>query len=202
MEKLFIMFKDRNLKLHPEKCCFFATSIRWCGRLLSSAGVRFDPRRIDGIQKMQLPTNGAHLQQFVCALQWVKTAIPNFTALVEPLHRFLENVYKVANARTKRSVSKILLSAVGWGEKESSASTAADLHLSARSPSHIGIRLPVCASTRTHRTRFGLESSPRYPVPTCRRRTKSNGTNHSHSSRGGLTRRKSAGPPSRKKHTR
>ena len=109
------------MKLYPNKCCFFATLIRWCGRLLSSAGVRFDPRRIDGIQKMQLPTNGAHLPQFVCAQQWVKTAIPNFTALVEPLHRFLENVYKVANARTKRSVSKILLSTVGWGEKESSA---------------------------------------------------------------------------------
>ena len=120
MEKLFSIFKDRNLKLHPEKCCFFATSIRWCGSLLSSAGVRFDPRRIDGIQKMQLPTNGAHLQQFVCALQWVKTAIHNFTALVEPLHRFLENVYKVANGRTNRGVSKILLSAVGSGEKESS----------------------------------------------------------------------------------
>ena len=87
----------------------------------SSTGVRFDPRRIDGIQRMQLPTNGAHLQQFVCALQWVKTAIPNFTALVGPLQSFLENVHRVANARTERSVSKILPSAVGWGEKESGA---------------------------------------------------------------------------------
>ena len=121
MKKLFRMFKDRNLKLHPEKCCFFATSIRWSGILQFSAGVRFDPRRFDGIQKMQLPTNGAHLQQFVCAPQLIKAAIPNFTALVGPLQSSLENFYKVANARTKLSVFKILLSAVRRGEKESTA---------------------------------------------------------------------------------
>lgn len=39
---------------------------------------------------MEPPTTGAHLQKFVCALKWVKQAIPNFTELVAPLFEFME----------------------------------------------------------------------------------------------------------------
>lgn len=67
---------------------------------------------------MQPPTTGEHLQQFNCALQWVKTGIPEFTSLIEPLHSFLEIVYERAGARTKRAVSKITLSDLGWGKEE------------------------------------------------------------------------------------
>lgn len=70
---------------------------------------------------MELPESGAQLQQFFCALQWVKTAIPNFPAMVDPLHRFMENVYGCANVRTKRGVSKDLLLAIGWDKKGSDA---------------------------------------------------------------------------------
>lgn len=31
MRKFFTMFKKRNLKLYPPKCCFFATKIKCCG---------------------------------------------------------------------------------------------------------------------------------------------------------------------------
>lgn len=121
ISKQLTLFKTINIKLHPEKCCFFSTSIRWCGRLLSRDGIRFDPRRIDGIQKIELPKTGCQLQQFVCALQWVKTAIPNFTMIVEPLHLFMKTVYDRAGVRTKRGVSKVLLSPLGWSEKEKAA---------------------------------------------------------------------------------
>ena len=128
MENLFSMFKDRNLMLHPEKCCFFATSIRWCGQLLSSAGVMFYPHRIDGIQKMQPPTTGANLQQFFCALQWVKTAIPNFTALVEPLPAFWK-MFTRSKTRARNVTSPRSCCPPSAGARRSRArSTAADLH--------------------------------------------------------------------------
>lgn len=38
-------------------------------------------------------STGAHLQQFVRALQWVRQAIPNFTEFVDPLYDFMECVY-------------------------------------------------------------------------------------------------------------
>jgi hypothetical protein len=52
--------------------------VRWCGRLISAAGSKFDPRRIEGILKMSPPSTGADLQQFLCALNWMRTAIPAF----------------------------------------------------------------------------------------------------------------------------
>lgn len=56
---------------------------------------------------MKLPTAIVHLWQFFCALPWVKTAIPNLNAIVEPLHSFLEKVYEHTNVHTKHSASKI-----------------------------------------------------------------------------------------------
>lgn len=110
-----------NLKLHPGKCILFAKKIRWCGRLISENGIRYDPRRLDGLLNMELPTTGAHLQQFICALQWVKSGVPKFTDLIAPLHNFMEKVYGTSGKRTRLSVSRYKLSTLGWGESETTA---------------------------------------------------------------------------------
>lgn len=67
---------------------------------------------------MKPSVTGSQLQQFVCDLQWEKTAIPYFTAMIEPLHRYMETVYDRAGSRTKRGLSKVLLSAFDWGKNE------------------------------------------------------------------------------------
>ena len=118
IQSFFGMCAEYNLKLHPAKCTLFAKEIRWCGRLLSAEGIRYDPRRLEGLLTMKPPTNGANLQQFICALQWVKQGIPNFTELVAPLHEFMERVYDHATKRTKRAVVRVQLSTLGWGKTE------------------------------------------------------------------------------------
>lgn len=59
---LLNIFKDKNIKEQQEKCSFFSTSIRWCGRVLCKDGILFDPHRMDGIIQMVQPTTGAHLK--------------------------------------------------------------------------------------------------------------------------------------------
>eukprot|EP00171_Calliarthron_tuberculosum_P022675 IDg22675t1 len=49
--KLFDMCKLHNMKLHLAKCTLYATSIRWCGRIISKDGIRFDPRSYKGYWK-------------------------------------------------------------------------------------------------------------------------------------------------------
>lgn len=68
MEECFAFCVKWNLKLHPAKCTLYAMSMRWCGRIISSEVIRFDPSRINGIKDMDTPTTGAQLQQFVCAM--------------------------------------------------------------------------------------------------------------------------------------
>lgn len=67
---------------------------------------------------MEEPTNGGHLQQFLCALQWVRSAIPQFNKLTEPLHIYMERVFQISGRRTKRSVSQVNLNAHGWSKVE------------------------------------------------------------------------------------
>lgn len=50
-----------NFKLHPRKCTLFASSFRWCGRVISPIGILFDPRRIDRIRQLYQPKTGADL---------------------------------------------------------------------------------------------------------------------------------------------
>lgn len=89
-----LMCKKRRFRLHPTKCELYTRKVRCCGRIVDKDGVRFDPSRINGLMEMIPPTNGAELQQFVCALQWMKTSIPMFTKLVELLHSIMNKVYK------------------------------------------------------------------------------------------------------------
>jgi hypothetical protein len=45
------------LKLHASKCVLFASTVRYCGRLITKDGVRFDPKNMKVLQTMQEPQN-------------------------------------------------------------------------------------------------------------------------------------------------
>lgn len=124
IRNLFGLCVQYNIKLHPAKSIMFAKSIRWCGRVISADGIRYDPRRLDGLLNIESPKTGAHLQQFICALQWIKNGIPNFASIVTPLHQFMEQIYTKAGKRTKQAVARYKLSAVGWGPAEDNAFAA------------------------------------------------------------------------------
>lgn len=118
IRELLALCSERNIKLHPGKSILFASTVRWCDRLVSADGIRYDPRRLEGLLNMEPPTTGAHLQQFICALQWVRNGIPQFTELVSPLHEFMERVYDRAGKRTRRAVARFQLSNLSWDDTE------------------------------------------------------------------------------------
>lgn len=118
-----------NFRLHPEKCTLFATRVHWCGRLITSDGIRFDPRRIDGIQNMAAPSTGADLQQIFCAMQWMRTGIPELAKTIHPLLSFLEKLYVLARKRTRLAVAKVHLNTLAWGSEEEDAYKACQLAL-------------------------------------------------------------------------
>lgn len=85
LRELFAMCAIRNLILHTSKGTLYTTAVQWCGRHLSANGVRFDSSRMNELLAMKSPSIGAHLQQFICALQWVRQGIPKFSNTVSPL---------------------------------------------------------------------------------------------------------------------
>ena len=117
---LFEICRKFGITLHAKKCLWFKTEVKWCGRIISKEGIRFDPRSRDALLQMSRPVTGGDLQQFLCALGWMRSSIPEFAKLVAPLQKLLERVYKKADGRTKQKAKRVPLSTIGWGQEEES----------------------------------------------------------------------------------
>jgi hypothetical protein len=70
--------QGHGLKLHANKFVLFASTVRYCGKLITKDGVRFDPKNMEALQSMQEPQNGAGLVQYVAAVNWMRSATINY----------------------------------------------------------------------------------------------------------------------------
>ncbi|KAF0721428.1 hypothetical protein Ae201684_019141 [Aphanomyces euteiches] len=52
-------------------------------------GVRQDPARIEQLCAIPYPTNAGDLQQFICAVNWIRESITEYAMTVEPLQQAL-----------------------------------------------------------------------------------------------------------------
>ncbi|KAF0717916.1 Aste57867_2018 [Aphanomyces stellatus] len=106
---------DKGLKLHPKKCSFYVNEARWCGRIISGTGVKHDPARVEALQQLPSPVTGADLQQYVCAINWMRMSIPGYNVLVQPLTELLKRVFAASGGkRNKYAAATILLEDVRW----------------------------------------------------------------------------------------
>ncbi|KRY56478.1 Uncharacterized protein T03_3767 [Trichinella britovi] len=63
--------KEFGLRIRKEKCIFFQREVEYLGHILSSKGIRADPKKTAAIVNMPLPTNIAKLRSFLEALALV-----------------------------------------------------------------------------------------------------------------------------------
>jgi hypothetical protein len=103
----FKQCQEHGLKLHASKCLFFATTVRYCGRLITKDGVRSDPKNMEALQTIQEPHNGADLVQYVAAVNCIRSAIPNYSKRVVPLQAALAKKFEGKSRRTKKSAAAV-----------------------------------------------------------------------------------------------
>ncbi|KAE9282551.1 hypothetical protein PR003_g27380 [Phytophthora rubi] len=121
LEKVSVRCEKFGLKLHAKKCLFFATEVKWCGRIISAEGVKHCPERIQGLVDMQPPRTAGELQQFVCAANWMRQSIPEYSRLSAALYEALERAAQVAGSRKQNKLAKVRLDEVGWHDTEASS---------------------------------------------------------------------------------
>jgi hypothetical protein len=92
----------------------FATSMRYCGRLITKDGVRFDPKNMEALQTKHKPQNGADLIRNVAAVNWMRSARPNYSKRVAPLQAALAKVFEGKGRRTKKAAAAVSLLHL-WG---------------------------------------------------------------------------------------
>lgn len=105
--------KKHGFTLSPEKCNFFAKIAKWCGRKITAQGVTLDPRRIDGLLSMHRPETAGDLQQFLCALNWMRNGIPRYTETTAPLQTLLQALMEKHGSK-KTKLIKVMLTDDLW----------------------------------------------------------------------------------------
>jgi hypothetical protein len=89
----FKQSREHGLKLYASRCVMFATTVRYCVRFITKDGVRFDPTNLEALQTMQQPQKGADLVQYVAAVNWMRSAISNYSKRVAPLQAALAKLF-------------------------------------------------------------------------------------------------------------
>jgi hypothetical protein len=75
---------------------------RYGGSLITKDGVRFDPQNMEAPQMMRKPQNCADLVQNVPAVDWMRSAIPNYLKRVAPLQPALAKEFVAFSDPEKR----------------------------------------------------------------------------------------------------
>ncbi len=101
--------------MSPRECDLIATKVQFCGRMIYAKGVTFHPHPYEALTSMEAPTHVGALMEFVHGANWMRTAIPRFSEVIEPLHNLLEAQYSLRNSRKKSRVCNRPLSA--WGDE-------------------------------------------------------------------------------------
>jgi hypothetical protein len=105
-----------RMNLHARKSVLFATMVKYCGRLITKEELRFDSKDMKAPQTMREPQNGTDLVQYFAAVNWMRSAIPNYSKRVAPLQAALANCSRVKAAELRicsRSVAAISLGTRG-----------------------------------------------------------------------------------------
>jgi RNase H-like domain found in reverse transcriptase len=72
---------------------------------------------MEALQTMQEPQNGADLVQYVAAVNWMRSAIPNYSKRVALLQAALAKVFEGKTRRTKKAAAAVSLIHL-WGPEE------------------------------------------------------------------------------------
>lgn len=78
--------REYGLKLSPEKCKFFQTSVKCLGHFVSEKGVETDPEKVAALKSWPIPTNLKALRSFLGFAGYDRRFIKGYSAIAKPLN--------------------------------------------------------------------------------------------------------------------
>ncbi|XP_057709985.1 uncharacterized protein K02A2.6-like [Corythoichthys intestinalis] len=82
--------RNANLKLNKDKCQLGVTELTFVGDILSSDGIRPDPRKVSAIENMPRPQCKKDVQRFNGMITFMGKFIPNLSEKMAPLRQLTE----------------------------------------------------------------------------------------------------------------
>lgn len=96
---------EYGLKLSPDKCKFFQTSVRYLGHIVSEKGVETDPDKVATLKSWPVPNNLKTLRSFLGFAGYYRRFIKGYAAIAKPLNN-LTRGYLPAHTQSKTKASK------------------------------------------------------------------------------------------------
>ncbi|KAK7877073.1 hypothetical protein WMY93_032211 [Mugilogobius chulae] len=84
--------KEYGLKLSPEKCKFFQSSVRYLGHVVSERGVETDPEKISALKTWPIPKTLKELKSFLGFSGYYRRFIKHYADIVKPSTILLEGM--------------------------------------------------------------------------------------------------------------
>ena len=75
-----------GLRLKPKKCCFAQLQVRYLGHIVSSDGMRTDPKKLQAVREFPPPSSVKEVRSFVGLASYYRKFIPHFARVAGPLH--------------------------------------------------------------------------------------------------------------------
>ena len=111
---LLTLARKRRLRFSPKKTTLYDSEVLFCGKIYDGKGFRFQPADMDTLFKLRKPSKVQELHQYLHALNWIRTSIPQYAVTVAPLKEILEKAYHQVNSRKTRSLGALTLEQFGW----------------------------------------------------------------------------------------
>lgn len=84
--KVLERLREYGLKLSPEKCRFFQTSVRYLGHVVSQHGVETDSEKTATLKTWPIPQNLKQLKSFLGFCGYYRRFIKGYSSIVKPLN--------------------------------------------------------------------------------------------------------------------
>ena len=79
--------RDSNLKFNRAKVKLRMTNVPYIGHLLTSEGIKPDPKKVEAIQNMPQPTDVPSVKRFLGMVNYLSKFLPNISTITEPLRQ-------------------------------------------------------------------------------------------------------------------
>ena len=90
LRMVFARHREANLRLGPHKCTLAKRSVTFLGHHVSAEGLRPDPRLLESIRKIPIPTTVTQVRSFLGLVGYYCRFIQGFSKIAAPLNRLLE----------------------------------------------------------------------------------------------------------------
>jgi transposase InsO family protein len=77
--------RKHQCQINPSKTKFFAQEFKYLGFILSTMGMKPDPKKVEAIQKLLAPKTRKQIQSFLGLVNYIRMAIPRHAEVTAPL---------------------------------------------------------------------------------------------------------------------